>query len=189
MKKKIYIKTAILSLMGGLVLLTSSCLKDSHYVNYLADAPLAEFPLAEVNDNYQPGGSDGAYQQVVLSAASSEATYSFVVAVKVAAPKALGSSTTFTISTTDQTELDSLNADDGLGMTSLPAADFTIVGGNQVVVKAGTTTTYFTVQVNAAYIRANSPAGQFALPLTIANAGGVQIALPEKYLVYNFFTQ
>jgi hypothetical protein len=50
MKKTTYIKTAILSLMGGLVLLSSSCLKDSHYVDYLADAPLAEFPLAEVND-------------------------------------------------------------------------------------------------------------------------------------------
>jgi hypothetical protein len=188
MKKTTYIKTAILSLMGGLVLLSSSCLKDSHYVNYLADAPLAEFPLAEVND-YQPGGSDGAYQQVVLDASSNAATYTLTVAVKVAAPKALTSSTTFTISTTDLTELNALNTANGTTMAALPAADFTIVGGNQVVVKGGTTTTYFNIQVNAAYIRANSADGQFALPLTITNAGGVQIALPEKYLVYNFFAE
>jgi len=173
--------------MGALVLLTSSCLKDSHYVDYLADAPLAEFPLAEYNPD-QVGGSDGAYQQVVLDATSTEATYDLVVAVKVAAPKALGSSTTFTISTTDLTELNALNTANGTEMVALPAADFTIVGGNQVVVKGGTTTTYFTVQVNAAFIRANA-GGTYALPLTITNAGGIQIALPEKYLVYNFFAE
>jgi hypothetical protein len=179
MKKKTYIKTAILSLMGGLVLLSSSCLKDSHYVDYLADAPLAEFPLAEVNP-YQPGGSDGAYQAISFPA--SNTTDTITVAVKVAAPKALTSSTVFTISGTDLTGLTNYNTANGTTFQALPAADFVIVGGSQVTVPANQTTALFKVLIQNSAIDA---AGTYVLPLTIENAGSVQIALPEKYLLYN----
>lgn len=185
MKTKIYIKTAIFTLMGGLVLLSSSCLKDSRYVNYFADAPLAEFPLAEVNP-IQPGGSDGAYQAISFPATNANDT--ITVAVKVAAPRALTTATVFTISTSDVTELNSYNSANGSSIAAVPASDVAIVGGDQVTVPAGITTVYFKVVVNGAFVAAN-PLGTYAVPLTIENAGSVQIAIPEKYLLYNLFTQ
>jgi hypothetical protein len=189
MKTKIYIKTAIFTLMGGLVLLSSSCLKDSRYVDYPADAPLAEFPLAEVNP-YQPGGSDGAYQAVSFPITNANDT--ITVAVKVAAPKALKSATVFTISTTDVTELNSFNTANAGGtfvpLLAVPASDVTIIGGDQVTVPANITEVYFKVVINGAFVAANST-GTYALPLTIENAGSVQIAIPEKYLLYNLFAQ
>jgi hypothetical protein len=189
MKTKIYIKTAIFTLMGGLVLLSSSCLKDSRYVNYFADAPLAEFPLAEVNA-YQPGGSDGAYQSINYPTTNTNDT--ITVAVKVAAPRALTSATTFTISTTDVTALNSYNTANAGGtfvpLLALPASDFTVIGGLQVTVPANITEVYFKVVVNGAFVAAN-PKGTYVLPLTIENAGSVQIAIPEKYLLYNLFAQ
>jgi len=186
MKTKIYIKTAIFTLMGGLVLLSSSCLKDSRYVNYFADAPLAEFPLAEVNA-YQPGGSDGAYQAITFPATNANDT--ITVAVKVAAPRALTSATVFTISTTDVTALNSFNSSSGgTALLPVPATDFTVIGGLQVTVPANITEVYFKVVVNGAFVAANAT-GAYVLPLTIENAGSVQIAIPEKYLLYNLFAQ
>jgi hypothetical protein len=191
MKTKIYIKTAIFTLMGGLVLLSSSCLKDSRYVNYFADAPLAEFPLAEVNA-YQPGGSDGAYQAIAFS--DTTTSYTVTVAVKVAAPRALTSATVFTISTTDVTALNSYNTANTPALQALPATDYTVVGGLQVTVPANITEVYFKVIINSAGItdikngaNATIPIS-YALPLTIENAGSIQIAIPEKYLLYNFST-
>jgi len=194
MKKKLYIKTALLSLMGGLVLLSSSCLKDSRYVNYFADAPLAEFPLAEVNP-IEIGGSDGAYQAVAYPAVNASGAPilndTLTVAVKVAAPRALTSATTFTISTTDVTALNSYNTANAGGtfvpLLAVPANDVTIIGGDQVTVPAGITTVYFKIIINNAVVQANT--GVYALPLTIENAGSVQIATPEKYLLYNLFAQ
>ena len=191
MKTKIYIKTAIFTLMGGLVLLSSSCLKDSRYVNYGADAPLAEFPLAEVNP-YQPGGSAGAYQPIAFS--DTTTSYTLTVAVKVAAPKALTSATVFTISATDATGLTNYNTANSTAYVALPAADYSIPGGLNVTVQSGKYIKYFKVIINSAGIAdikngASAPTPiSYVLPLTIENAGGIQIATPEKYLLYNFST-
>lgn len=182
MKKKFYIKTAIFALMGGLVLFSSSCLKDSHYVDYGADAPLVEFPLAEYNPD-QVGGSDGAYQPIEYSIAT-QSTDTLTVAIKIAAPKTLTTSVPVTISTTDVTALNAYNTANGTTYTALPSSDYSVIGGDVVTVPANQQMVFFKIIINSAAIGVGN-SGAFVLPLTIENAGSVQIATPEKALLYN----
>jgi len=164
------------------VLFSSSCLKDSRYVDYGADAPLVEFPLAEYNPD-ELGGSDGAYQPIEYNI-KNQATDTLTVAIKIAAPKVLTSAVHVTISATDVTALNAYNTANGTTYQALPTSDFSVIGGDVVTVPANQQMVFFKIIINSAAIGvANS--GIYVLPLTIENGGGQQIATPDAALLYN----
>lgn len=83
MKKKLYIKTAFLSLVSMAML--SSCLKDdAHYINFAGSKPLVELPAAT-----GVGANGGFISSFALPISSSPAQ--IVLAVNLAAPKPLSS--------------------------------------------------------------------------------------------------
>ena len=179
MKKKIYIKIAILSLTA--TTLFSGCLKDPRYIDYSKVGVLIELPLAEVN-NYQPGVS-GVFQSPSYSLAAG-ATDTLTVAVNVASPKPLTSALSVTLTTSDLTALNAFNTANGTAFKPLPASDFSVIGSLTVTVPANQRLAYAKIIINAAAIGlVNS--GAYVLPITIASASGQAIAQPEKALLYN----
>ncbi len=178
MKKKIYIKIAILSLTA--TTLFSGCLKDPRYIDYSKVGVLIELPLAEVN-NYQ--GGSGPFETPTYSLAAG-ATDTLVVAVNVASPKPLTTALSVTLTTTDLTALNAFNTANGTTFTPLPASDFSVIGSLTVTVPANQRLAYARIIIKAAAIGlANS--GNYVLPITIASASGQAIAQPEKALLYN----
>jgi len=176
MKKKIYIKTAFLSLT--VMSLLSSCLKDSRYIDYSGVGTLIELPLAEPQP-YEYNGPGGVFQSPSFSISSASDT--LTVAVNVASPKPLGSALSVTLSVTDTTTLHSQYPST---YKLLPSSDYTIIGGLTVTIPANQRLGYAKFIINTKAIGvANS--GVYVLPVTIESASGQQIAQPYKALLYN----
>jgi hypothetical protein len=176
MKKTTYIKATILSLTAA-VLLLSSCLKDSRYVNYGAVGTLVELPLAEVND-YALAPPNGILQLPTYTATDAQDT--LTVAVNVASPKPLTSSLAVTLSLTDTTVMHA-NTPDTYKL--LPSSDYSVIGGLTVTVPANQRLAYLRVLIKPSAIGlVNS--GVYALPVTIESASGQPIAQPYKGLIY-----
>jgi hypothetical protein len=181
MKKKFYIKLAVVSLAAMASL--SSCLKDnSHYVDFGAVAPLVELPLAETGDQAALGGP---FQQESYDLAEGS-TDTLLVYVNLASPAPLKSSLTVNLSVTDVTFMNSYNTANGTSYTLLPSADYTVVGttGLNPTIAAGARLAYIKVVINAALIGTSNP--NFVLPVTIeGDSQSIAIAQPEKALLYN----
>ena len=181
MKKKLYLKIALLSLTG--MSLFSSCLKDnSHYVDYSNVGVLVELPLGE--PTYASGANNGVFQTLTYSA-SGTTPDTLTVAVNVASPKPLTSALAVTLSTTDATQVAAYNTANGTNYQLLPSSDYTVIGsGLTVTVPANQRLAYAKIIIKPAAIGvANS--GTYVLPVTIESASGQPIALPYKNLFYN----
>lgn len=179
MKKKIYIKTAFLSLT--VMSLLSSCLKDSRYVDYSGVGTLIELPLAEPQP-YEYNGPGGVFQSPLFSISSASDT--LTVAVNVASPKPLGSALSVTLSVTDLTALNAYNSDNSTTLKPLPSTDYTILGGLTVTIPANQRLGYAKFIINSKAIGIADSAA-YVLPVTIVSASGQQIAQPYKALLYN----
>jgi hypothetical protein len=185
MKKRFYIKIAVVSLAAMTSL--SSCLKDSHYVDFGAVAPLVELPLAEVGDQQNYGGE---FQSPTydLAKASSD---TLLVYVNLASPEPLKSNLTVNLSLTDLTALNAYNTANNLtgsaALQPLPSSDYTVLGttGLNPVIDGGARLAYIRVLIKASAIgTANS--GVYVLPVTITgDSQNIAIAQPEKALLYN----
>ena len=175
MKKIFYISATALSLY--LMLLLSSCLKDSRYVDFAGSKPLVELPVAT-----GVGASGGIFQAAAFSISSTPTPLNLLV--NVAAPYPLKTALTVTLSV-DQTALATYNHSLGLdtgGNTPyilLPAADYTST--LSVTIPANQYSANLVININTSLI---DPTQQYILPLTITNGGGQQIS-NYKTVLYN----
>jgi hypothetical protein len=169
MKKKLYpITILLITAAFGL----SSCLKESkYYVNLSQGKPLAELPLASYN-----GGSSNLVPEAL--AISSTPTVVPTI-VNIASVSALSTATTITLEL-DPGAVATYNAANSTNYTLLPAADYSVTSWT-VTVPAGQHTATFNLSINTTLV---DPAGQFVLPIKIANASGLTI---DQYneLLYN----
>ena len=178
MKKKLYIKTALLSLMS--MVLLNSCLKDPRYVDFSKVGTLIELPLAEPDPTET--GPGGVFQQPTYSLAKG-VTDTLTVAVNVASPQPLGSALAVTLTTSDLTALNNYNTANGTNLIPLPSADFTVIGSLTATVPANQRLAYVKFVINVNTIGVDP--GTYVLPVTIASASGQPIAQPYKALLYN----
>jgi len=172
MKKKIYLKTAIFSLLA--MSLLSSCLKDSRYVNYGGVGTLVEFPLAEPN-GFSPGAFSGEIQTETFPITQTTAT--ITVAVNVASPRVPTTATSVKVSI-DTVSLDAYNNAQGSNFLVLPAGSYTSTLATTV--PANQRLGYFTVTIDLTKL---DPTQSYALPITITSASQ-PIASTLKTLIY-----
>ncbi|MDB5287997.1 MAG: hypothetical protein JWR05_2946 [Mucilaginibacter sp.] len=171
MKKKFYIKTALVALLAATGL--SSCLKDNaHYVDFAGATPLIELPSAA-----NVGGSGGLFQSVALTASATPVPIN--LAVNLAAPKTLGSDVTVKLSV-DAAALAAYNTANSTSYVLLPAAAYSST--LTTTIKAGTNLTNLVINVNTGSI--DPSITTYALPLTITDGGGQQIS-NYKTVIYN----
>ena len=154
------------------MVLLSSCLKDSRYIDFGAVKPLVEFPAAT-----GVGSLGGAVVVAALDIVNTPTPVN--ITVNVAAPHPLTSALKVTLKI-DQAALDAYNTANGTSYALLPAADYTI-SGLTVTVPANQYEGIFTVNVITTAI---DPSQQYILPLTIADASGQQIS-NYKTVLYN----
>lgn len=170
MKKRLYIKTAFLTLASAALL--SSCLKDnSHYVDFAGSKPLVEFPAAT-------GIVSGS--NLVVAALDIQATPTAIpVMLNVAAPKPLTSALTVTVAV-DPAALAAYNTANKTSFVLLPPADYTIPS-LKITIPANQNSANLTINVNTSAV---DPTQQYILPLTIVDGGGQQIS-NYKTVLYN----
>ncbi|QJD96586.1 DUF1735 domain-containing protein [Mucilaginibacter robiniae] len=162
MKKKIYIKTAALSVMIAAMSLLSSCLKDHRYVDFGGSQPLVEFPVAAYS---------GTFNTVGLVASTS--TTPFTVTVNLASPTLLSTPVTVNLAVS-QTALDAYNKANNTSYTILPSTAYT-TSGLTLTIPANSRTGTLTVNVNTSAIPSTA---NYVLPLVISSATG---ATPDQY--------
>lgn len=162
MKKRFYIKTAFISVLG--VALLSSCLKDPRYLNFAGSPPLVELPGAA-----NVSGTAG-YFEVVGLAANATAPTPFNVPVNLAAPKPLGSNLTVKLSV-NQAALTAYNTANSTSYVLLPSEDYTST--LSVTIPAGQNLVNLVVNVITSKV---DPTVDYVLPLTITDGGGQQIS-------------
>jgi len=190
MKKKFYIKTALLSLMS--MALLSSCLKDNaHFVNFAGSKPLVELPAAT------GVAGTGEFQAVAFSITSTPTPLDLLV--NVAAPKPLTTALNVKL-IVDQAALSAYNAaniaaykaDSASAVASgsalpsyptiytlLPTADYSTTLA--VTIPANQNSANLVININTSLI---DPTQAYALPLTISDGGGQQIS-NYKTVIYN----
>ena len=168
MKKRFYIKTALLSLTSLTFL--SSCLKDnSHYVDFAASKPLVELPVAT-----GVGANGGEFQSVAFAISTTPAVLDLLV--NVAAPKPLSTSLNvkFSVNAAALTAYNAANkAADSTAVQYilLPAADYSST--LSVTIPANQNSANLVININTSLIDASQ---KYILPLTITDGGGQQIS-------------
>ncbi len=159
MKKRLYLITLLASMA---VLNLSSCLKDPRYYTFANVQALVELPLAAANGL-------GNLTPEALPITATPQTIQLVV--NIASPAPLNKSVTVKLAI-QQSAVDAYNTANGTSYTILPAADYT-VSSLTVTIPAGKREAIVPIQVNTSLV---DPSGQFILPFTITDGGGVQIS-------------
>lgn len=170
MKKRFYIKSAILSLVVATLL--SSCLKDdSRYVNFAGSKPLVELPAAT------GVAGTGMFQSNSFAILTTPTPLN--VLVNVAAPKPLTSPLNVKLSV-DQAALTAYNTANTKNYILLPAADYTSTF--VATIPANQNSANVVININTSLI--DPSITTYVLPLTITDAGGQQIS-NYKTVLYN----
>ena len=159
MKKRLYILTVLASLA---VLSLSSCLKDPRYYTFANVQPLVELPLGAYNGL-------GNLTPEALPITTTPQTIQLVV--NIASPAPLNKAVTVTLAI-QQSAVDAYNTANSTSYTLLPAADYS-VPSLSVTIPAGKREAILPISVNTSLV---DPSGQFILPFTIVDGGGVQIS-------------
>jgi hypothetical protein len=169
MKKKLYIKTAFLSLAAMAML--SSCLKDNaHYVDFADTKPLVEIP--------QVTGvvGTGEFQAEAFNIVSAPTPLNLLI--NVAAPQPLKTALNVKLSV-DAAALTAYNTAKGTSYVLLPPADYS--SSLAVTIPANTYQANLVININTSVI---DPSQSYVLPLTITDGGGQQIS-NYKTILYN----
>jgi hypothetical protein len=141
-------------------------------VDFTKTKPLAELPgAANVSQ------TAGLFETTAFSIASTPTAFN--VPVNIAQPNPLSSPVTVKLSV-DQAALTAYNTANSTSYTLLPAADYTST--LTVTIAAGQNLGNVVINVNTSLI---DPSQAYALPLTITDAGGIQIS-NYKTILFNF---